>query len=526
MDRHELSGGEPVCECRALFEACTPELYRRNIFRITGLPVDASTRDMKRRIDELKAAEEMGEIASEFTHAFAPKPPPSQDLLRETGQRLVDPERRIIDEFFWFWPMEWGNSIHDEGLAALSEGQLSAALEFWFSVNASAIEPDSVIAVHNLAIYNHIFAVERDIDINLKANANPDTVDNWIASLQYWARAVSDDEFWSVFTERIRLLNDPQLTTGFARRIKGTIYEALLRLNFSLSLRAAESGNVYYVNAQEYIRRSSSWSSALALRALASVTKPLRTRVQNAVSTISERLQQGSLAPSDCALELQAAVTEPMNSLQLLLPHDSSEYADTCDLVGSLLLKCSKMCPNAQSAIAILNTAKRYAATTDLRTSIEADSQVANSMICFEAVSKWCGAQIQKANNSPGTGNSLAIQLHKQLPTLLSGITDPQTLLLAKDLIAGAMNACAVTYGNSTHQWSSCAGVLRDAYLLASDPVLKAHIGENQRVAIGNVQNNPLGCSGTGCVCSAIPLFVFGLISLASDLIIILLNKR
>jgi hypothetical protein len=45
-------------ECVALFDACTPHVYRHNAFRITGLPVDASTREIKRRMDDLKSAAE------------------------------------------------------------------------------------------------------------------------------------------------------------------------------------------------------------------------------------------------------------------------------------------------------------------------------------------------------------------------------------------------------------------------------------------------------------------------------------
>jgi len=41
-----------------------------------------------------------GEIAG--AGAFARRPPPTLDEIREALQRLKDPEKRIVDEFFCF----------------------------------------------------------------------------------------------------------------------------------------------------------------------------------------------------------------------------------------------------------------------------------------------------------------------------------------------------------------------------------------------------------------------------------------
>ena len=109
-------------KCKVLLDACTPYIYIHNAFRISGLPVDASTRDIKRRMDDLKAAAEMGDLKNELVHAFALDPVPSLNQLREAAQGLQDPEHRIIDEFFWFWPQEWGKSNADPALTTLRHG--------------------------------------------------------------------------------------------------------------------------------------------------------------------------------------------------------------------------------------------------------------------------------------------------------------------------------------------------------------------------------------------------------------------
>ena len=47
--------------CNQLMDACGPSLYRTNAFRVAGLPVIAGPRQIKRRIDDLLDAEEMGD---------------------------------------------------------------------------------------------------------------------------------------------------------------------------------------------------------------------------------------------------------------------------------------------------------------------------------------------------------------------------------------------------------------------------------------------------------------------------------
>jgi hypothetical protein len=91
-------------ECRPLLEAAHTNIYRQSPFRITGLPVDASVKAISKHADKLKMMEELGQGQGANPAAFALNPPPSVDQIRESIQRLKDPEHRIIDEFFWFWP--------------------------------------------------------------------------------------------------------------------------------------------------------------------------------------------------------------------------------------------------------------------------------------------------------------------------------------------------------------------------------------------------------------------------------------
>jgi hypothetical protein len=48
-------------ECKTLIDAATKDLFRKNAFRITGLSVDATTREVARHADKLKMLAELGQ---------------------------------------------------------------------------------------------------------------------------------------------------------------------------------------------------------------------------------------------------------------------------------------------------------------------------------------------------------------------------------------------------------------------------------------------------------------------------------
>ena len=58
-------------ECWPLLEAANLNIYRENPFRITGLPVDATAKEIARHADKLKQMEELGYGGKANTAAFA-----------------------------------------------------------------------------------------------------------------------------------------------------------------------------------------------------------------------------------------------------------------------------------------------------------------------------------------------------------------------------------------------------------------------------------------------------------------------
>src|ERR1035438_5996434 len=107
IEAEESSHQRGSSVCQPLRDAATQDLFRNNAFRITGLPVDATTREVSKQAEKIKIFAELRQDAP-IGAAFRIKPPPTLDEIREAIQKLKDPEKRLIDEFFWFWPEEFG----------------------------------------------------------------------------------------------------------------------------------------------------------------------------------------------------------------------------------------------------------------------------------------------------------------------------------------------------------------------------------------------------------------------------------
>ena len=96
--------------CEILLKTATPQLYRENAFRTLGLPVNVTLRDIERHQQKLKMAAKLGINSHDQKHSYLPlASPPNEDSIQHAMERLRDPEKQLIDEFFWFWPTKAGS---------------------------------------------------------------------------------------------------------------------------------------------------------------------------------------------------------------------------------------------------------------------------------------------------------------------------------------------------------------------------------------------------------------------------------
>jgi hypothetical protein len=243
MSYAETNEQEHGAGCPALLESAHPEVYRRNAFRVAGLTVEATPRDISRHTEKLRMMQKYSANGAGKT-PLALSPPPDEHGVRDALHKLHDPEKRLIDEFFWFWPHQLGQSKADEALTLLARDDIDHATKHWFQMEQSS---ESHVSMHNLAVLFHCLALDwEQVALTRElAEEEAGTVrDYWDHAFRRWKVVLEHEPFWSRLSARIRALEDPRLTTGLARRMRNTLPIALLSINAALAVRYAEAGNM------------------------------------------------------------------------------------------------------------------------------------------------------------------------------------------------------------------------------------------------------------------------------------------
>jgi len=364
-------------DCKPLLAACTPLVYFHNAFRITGLPIDASTRDIKRRVDDLKAAAEMGDDEDEHIYAFALKPPPEVDDIREAAQRLHEPERRIIEELFWFWPQEPGQGASDRALGALKIGDKDAAFKLWSDASQRHELSESITAKHNLAVMYQMVALDSEI-LALKGEFSAEQTatisKNWATSLKWWAELADDETFWSLVADRIRNLDDHRLTTGFARRMRSAFPTALQHINARLALQFAEKAKFDHAKRHIAHMRQVNHDSDEVDRVIGDILKPLETRVNEAVEKALARSKRDARDGANIAKELLEVTKQPFAIIRSLLDEEHAIRFYLFELVydacATCLIAYGNKTEDWSTCVALLKMTEPLAVTDEARAKI------------------------------------------------------------------------------------------------------------------------------------------------------------
>ena len=104
-------------------------LINTNPFRILGLPITASEREIAKQINSLATYAEMGKSKT-FDKDFAFLNPIDRtpDTIEEAKKQIEQSESKLLYSLFWFWN---NNSVDELALEVLKEGKTNKAIEIW-----------------------------------------------------------------------------------------------------------------------------------------------------------------------------------------------------------------------------------------------------------------------------------------------------------------------------------------------------------------------------------------------------------
>ncbi|HEY5855655.1 MAG TPA: hypothetical protein VIW24_16815 [Aldersonia sp.] len=424
--------------------------YRHNAFRLGGLRVDATPRDLRKRQAELEAGEKLGVPLAGVAGVLPVRPAPELADVRTALNHLRDPVNRLMQELFWFWPVDGD----DPAMELLAGGDVSGASDLWLrQLNRSG--PTGGIAAHNLAILRQLHGLETQLGR---------CVEPWLEGLSAWNTAIDSEACWDRLLSRARHIDDRRLGPETIAELRRAMPDALLGMHASLIVRGAERGDTAAVDvhievldrfAREVTRYRGAFTAATIDDARRSAARELAARLtaitDDEVETAVDQPRQGSTAAnrmldranlSLCALDRLRAPGDPVRDgahdrlVQAAVVCDARHYNETGDLAASETL-FARVGP-------IAATEASRKALNDARVTVA------------EARIGWlCDNAMRDVDADERTGAEAARQLldRAQAPLgVLREVRGPSDERLRKQLdrVAARAASCVVAYFNQT----------------------------------------------------------------------------
>lgn len=505
-------------DCAALMDAATPLLFQKNAFRITGLSVDASPRDVARHADKLKMMAELGALDTLPTGAYALNPQPTEDDIRDALHRLKDPEKRVIDEFFWFWPCKFGKSEHDEALKSLNTGNRAAALKYWAAKETDPFE--GVVAMHNIAIFWHLAALEHEAHesrFSLSVEDRLELEGYWKNAFKRWELLADDDALWEIVAERCRQLDDARLTTGFLRRMRSSLPEAFDKINGLLAIRCSENGD--FGGARFHVRLMRETHSDLddVEKTSKQVLKPVKARLEAQIDSAKTRAATSPTEALNLAHELLEHAKQARSLFDLFFGKDSHIRNDLLDEVAEacvqLAISYHKVAENNKACLELMRKALAFATAIDLRRRIDTNINTLTGNIAGEKVTPiyLLLKEIQESSQTPKA--SLERVRNSVIPLLNSMSPGSNADVVLKELhdnIAVVLRGIAIDAWNDHQDKTTAVNAARLGIEIVRDGEFKQQLLQDLNTL--SAMQTPSQNAATGCLAQIggyILVFVF-----------------
>jgi hypothetical protein len=191
-----------------------------NPFRILGLPITASEREIAKQINKLATFAEMGKSKSlETDFPFLPFAERTPEVIEESRKQIEQSENKLLYSLFWFWE---NNSADQLAFEILKEGNTEKAISIWEKsafANRHKIYK-SIVLIENLIRSSTSWSEEKDEEHSLSkskdeyiiermketgssvpcANAELNYEDNWTIECDAeWLSGIDNSSYGIIF---------------------------------------------------------------------------------------------------------------------------------------------------------------------------------------------------------------------------------------------------------------------------------------------------------------------------------------
>ncbi len=487
--------------------ACKLYLYEKNIFRVTELPVDATAKDVSRQAQKQQMLAEMGSNTAAAKTSFALLQAPDEDQVREALARMKTPEDRFVDEFFWFWPEEFGKSSTDPAIQAILSGNSDQAAKIW----REREKEDSFTAIHNLAVMFHMTAIDWTIHQLTKVIAEKDLDEikgYWQRSFERWEKVAEMEEIWDCMKGRVKSMNDEALTTGFVRRFRDELPMALDRVNAEAALAFAEKRDMEW--AKYHVRLMNETHQGLDdVEATAElVLEPTRKRVRQYLNSAEQEGENSPERGAELAMHMLSKCKPSLEIYDLFHGKEVHQRADLFDEVASiatsLAIGYQLETEDDIDFVKVLNTALDFASGASVREKIIHNISIGEDNLesqKFKPIFDKLKHLSESDYDPKQRLKRVKVQILPLLPSLAQASeNDSKAFNALVDSIAITLREISIASHNEENDVTTAESAIQIALRLAKSVDLKTRLRADAAEVNKSVQDSACHfCGSSGC---------------------------
>ncbi len=384
----------------------TSDIYVKNPFFLFRLPIDATSREMRRRKEDVESIFALGQEKEYFSDMFddVDVAIPQQEMM-ELYTSLEDPVTRLVYEIFMFWPCGAETSKQDTELRAFFDKGFRAKnkiFEKWMKIYQTSQDkpklcgtillehPDCaknymqynikvMCAIHNLAVLYHIYAINLEkVRLEFPGQVNlDDLMTYWKEAAKLWRKTLHSDMFWDFLSERAEAINDPRLD---ARNVRWN-FENVLSNSWIAIIQDLIEQHVKNYDIDSAVRLIGVIEDESIKRdVIKNIIKPLHRKIKQ----LGEEAVKNAKIANENGLELAQKLYEDFliekEFVEKICSGESQYYSDTFDEIARAINQCLVVYANKTedwaNCIILLSKLNTFITSSTLKEKIKADLDI------------------------------------------------------------------------------------------------------------------------------------------------------
>ena len=477
----------------ALLSAASVFMYRNNAFRILGIPVHATYREIERQKRELSLKIKLKH--NDDTHQQKIQTAASVvDILK-------DPERRLVEELFWFW-----DSQH-EFLAKSITLNINTLHDIYDDFTSHSIMDSrmSCEQKHDSAVYFHMYAIELEhamLEDDLAEELKIRCKDSWNRAYILWKDLLGDDQLWTLVSNRIRKINDPRLKSGASRRIRKSFPNALLSVNAQFAVEYIQKNKPNYEYHLDLIN-ASGFEKYVVDEVINIASKPFQNRIKIACAKVEKidnsEIDHGNLIIWELILELRPllniidkmfgnesivrdnihdTIADRMHDVVIDYGNTTEDWSECSTLLSQLydLAVAPSLRQRIRKNLEVVSANSEWAKRFNQKNrAIEERKKKVSYLVSY--IQHQCNTAKYASKNTPQNADkytwSFILQIREPLKNLECVSNDPSEFDLIKEEVVTTIISCQSCCFQHTKNWDACKMLLLAAYDYASTPDLR-----------------------------------------------------